>query len=90
MRPKLFCGTRLPCSSDDIGGAQQPSPDLMRYSDKIDRIGVLAVQQAVVLDYYHSLSTVEWASPSECTGWTLTDVVAHMAVRKPSSTQPYL
>jgi uncharacterized protein (TIGR03083 family) len=51
----------------------------MRYSDKIDRIAVLGAEQKAVLDYCRTLSAAEWTLPSGCAGWTVKDVVAHMA-----------
>jgi len=51
----------------------------MYYSDKVDRIAALATEQRAVLDYCRTLSPMEWALPSGCSGWTVKDVVAHMA-----------
>jgi uncharacterized protein (TIGR03083 family) len=35
-------------------------------------------ERAAILDIAHSLSDDEWASASDCTGWAIRDVVAHM------------
>jgi uncharacterized protein (TIGR03083 family) len=60
----------------------------MRHSDKIDRIAVLAAEQKAVLEYGRTLSAAEWARPSNCAGWTVKDVVAHMAAAYHGPFQP--
>ena len=35
-------------------------------------------ERAAILDVAHSLSDDEWASASDCTGWAIRDVIAHM------------
>jgi len=36
-------------------------------------------ERAAFLDVAHSLSDEEWMAPSDCTGWTVRDVLAHVA-----------
>ena len=47
----------------------------------MSRLGVegLRAEREAVVAIANSLSTDEWNSPSDCAGWTVRDVVAHMA-----------
>jgi uncharacterized protein (TIGR03083 family) len=38
----------------------------------------LRAERAAILEVLHSLSEDEWNRPSDCAGWTVRDVVAHM------------
>jgi len=45
----------------------------------IDRVRVLRDERGAVLDLCRTLTAAEWATPSDCAGWTVKDVVSHMA-----------
>jgi uncharacterized damage-inducible protein DinB len=51
----------------------------MRYHGYRDRLGALAAEQSAVLRFCRTLSAEEWVTPSGGAGWTVKDVVAHMA-----------
>ncbi|HZE65472.1 MAG TPA: maleylpyruvate isomerase family mycothiol-dependent enzyme [Sporichthyaceae bacterium] len=45
----------------------------------LDRVGALATGHSANVTYLTQLSEADWATPSRCEGWTVKDVVSHMA-----------
>jgi len=45
----------------------------------LDRVGALAAGHAANVTYLAQLSKEDWDAPSKCEGWTVKDVVSHMA-----------
>jgi uncharacterized protein (TIGR03083 family) len=45
----------------------------------LDRVGALAAGHAANVTYLAQLSAEDWTKPSKCEGWTVKDVVSHMA-----------
>jgi len=55
-----------------------------------DRARVLRDERGAVLDLCRSLTPAEWASPSDCAGWSVQDVVAHMGAAYHGMFTPWL
>jgi uncharacterized protein (TIGR03083 family) len=45
----------------------------------IDRVGALRREREALLDFLRPLSPGDWDTPSKCPGWSVKDVVSHMA-----------
>jgi uncharacterized protein (TIGR03083 family) len=45
----------------------------------IDRVGALRRERETLLDFLRSLSPDDWETASKCPGWSVKDVVSHMA-----------
>jgi uncharacterized protein (TIGR03083 family) len=45
----------------------------------IDRMGALVSERTAAVTLLQSLDAAHWEAPSRCDGWTVKDVVAHMA-----------
>jgi uncharacterized protein (TIGR03083 family) len=45
----------------------------------LDRIAAVRKERDDLVEFCRTLSPEEWAKPSQCEGWTVQDVVAHMA-----------
>jgi uncharacterized protein (TIGR03083 family) len=45
----------------------------------LDRIAAVRKERDDLVEFCRTLSPEEWAKPSQCEGWTIQDVVAHMA-----------
>ncbi len=52
----------------------------MSERDSVSRLGVegFRAERAALLEIAHSLTDDEWNAPSDCAGWAVRDVVAHM------------
>jgi uncharacterized protein (TIGR03083 family) len=55
-----------------------------------DRVTVLREERGAVLDLCRTLSTAEWAAASDCAGWSVQDVVAHMGAAYHGVFTPWL
>ncbi len=56
----------------------------------IDRVGALRREREDVLAFCRLLSDDEWKAPSGCAGWSVQDVVAHMAATMHGVFTPWL
>lgn len=56
----------------------------------LDRARVLRDERNAVLDLCRTLTDAEWASASDCAGWTVQDVVAHMGAAFHGCFTPWL
>ncbi|HEX6493731.1 MAG TPA: maleylpyruvate isomerase family mycothiol-dependent enzyme [Candidatus Dormibacteraeota bacterium] len=55
-----------------------------------DRARVLREERGAVLDLCRTLTPEEWATPSDCAGWSVQDVVAHMGAAFHGMFTPWL
>jgi uncharacterized protein (TIGR03083 family) len=56
----------------------------------LDRARVLRDERNAVLDLCRTLTDAEWASASDCAGWTVKDVIAHMGAAFHGCFTPWL
>src|SRR5258708_13688393 len=56
----------------------------------LDRARVLREERGAVLDLCRTLTPTEWATASDCAGWSVHDVVAHMGAAFHGCFTPWL
>jgi hypothetical protein len=56
----------------------------------LDRARVLRDERNAVLDLCRTLTDAEWASASDCVGWSVKDVIAHMGAAFHGCFTPWL
>lgn len=56
----------------------------------LDRIGAVRGQQAELVAFCRSLRPEEWSIPSQCSGWTIKDVLSHMAAAAHGAFTPWM
>ncbi|MGH2687605.1 MAG: maleylpyruvate isomerase N-terminal domain-containing protein, partial [Actinomycetota bacterium] len=45
----------------------------------LDRMAAVRAEQLALVGFCRTLSAEEWSAPSRCEGWSLQDVLSHMA-----------
>jgi uncharacterized protein (TIGR03083 family) len=55
-----------------------------------DAVRLVAAQQAATLDLLRTLDAADWNRPTDCAGWTVADVVAHLVGQFEETARPWV